>query len=97
MHSSRNESIARFRYLSNKLIRMRRSCCQSHVHFFQRAIRTHNTPPTRLAEITHKNTQARIEFPKIFSHKKTYRRKDDNRRLRVEIAIRAIASEFTIA
>ena len=25
-----------------------------------------------------------------------YRRKDDNRRLRVEIAIRAIASEFTI-
>ena len=26
-----------------------------------------------------------------------YRRKDDNRRLRVEIAIRAIASEFTIA
>ena len=27
----------------------------------------------------------------------TYRRKDDNRRLRVEIAIRAIASELTIA
>ena len=27
----------------------------------------------------------------------TYRRKDDNRRLRVEIAIRAIANEFTIA
>ena len=26
-----------------------------------------------------------------------YRRKDDNRRLRVEIAIRVIASEFTIA
>ena len=26
-----------------------------------------------------------------------YRRKDDNRRLRVEIATRAIASEFTIA
>ena len=26
-----------------------------------------------------------------------YRRKDDNRRLRVEIVIRAIASEFTIA
>ena len=27
----------------------------------------------------------------------SYRRKDDNSRLRVEIAIRAIASEFTIA
>ena len=31
------------------------------------------------------------------SGKNPYRRKDDNRRLRVEIAIRAIASEFTIA
>ena len=30
-------------------------------------------------------------------HKIAYRRKDDNRRLRVEIAIRAIVSEFTLA
>ena len=38
-----------------------------------------------------------LRFTAQIVGKTTYRRKDDNRRLRVEIAIRAIASEFTIA
>ena len=54
----------------------------------------HSNDQGRFVEVDHPN---QVLLARCLAKELSYRRKDDSRRLRVEIAIRAIASEFTIA